>query len=575
MKNTLLLLLAVFLLQTTLPTPGPAQTDNTKEPVPSGIMKNVDAWLSEQIRQRVKKDKGWKWATKMPSEDHFPTFNVTVNGRKIETVKFQEISYADIPNAPKFDIEITANIPLESVQISPRSYHQNGVIEQRKLADGIGSAPLFSKAGKEVMKLSLDQPRKLILTFNNDYRLFLFANGPEKYPVKKDAPSVVPLSKYQVDSTGQQDATDLIQQAIDDVSKIKGTLYIPRGCYKINQLRMKDDVTLYLERGAVLKLSDDREKQLAIREENLKFGIQFFAPILCYKVKNVRICGYGTIDGNGDRLAQRNDFTTRGFFRLVHSVDCQNLQICDVILKNPQRWNTHLANTENILLENIKIINSINICNTDAIDPDNSKNVLIKNVFAYSSDDSVVIKTSARWHDSKRTEKEFINSENIRACDSVFWTRANALKIGTETFRNIKNVVFENNDIVHSYCVLTLELKEGSKTDNVQFVNNRVETIGDVSKGRLLNFAVRRYIYQSQINEVSDRPSYGQLTNVLIKDLSVDKKPVGRSKIEGWDENSFIKNVTFDNVLLEGTKVLKPEQFDLKIGKYADGILFK
>ena len=568
MKKTLLILAIVFALELFIPVRGSAQ-----------IMKNVDAWLNEQIQQAVKEKKDWKWAIKVPSEDHFPTFNIIVNGQKVETVKFQEISYADIPCAQKFDIEITANIPLETVSISPHSYKIKGFIEKVSESSVNDNASFTQGSDKRktnrVIKISLDRPRKLILTINNDYRLFLFANGPEILPVKKSDSNVIFLSQYKADSTGQKDATAAVQQGIDDASKIRGTLYISRGNYKINQLRLKDNVTLYLERGAVLKLSDDIETQLKIREENLKFGVQFFAPILCYKVKNIRICGYGTIDGNGDRLAQRNDFTTRGFYRLIHSVDCRNIKICDVILKNPQRWNTHLANTEDILLENIKIVNSINICNTDAIDPDNSKNVLIKNVFAYSSDDSVVVKTSARWHDSKRTEKEFINSENIRTCDCVFWTRANALKIGTETFRDIKNVTFENNDLVSVYCALTIEIKEGSKTDNVKFINNRVEKIGNVSRGRILNFLVRRYIYTSQINEVIDRPSYGKLTNVLIKDLFIEEKPQVKSKIEGWDKNSYIDGITFDNFVLEGVKVTEPKQFDLKIGKFADNISFK
>ncbi|MDO5566224.1 MAG: glycosyl hydrolase family 28 protein [Planctomycetia bacterium] len=417
------------------------------------ILEDFDQWRSEEIQKDRKLKKGWQWALKLPSLDHFPTYTVKVNGKEYTPIKFEELSYLDIPTAKQFDFEISANVPIKRFNISPHSYGIKGTLEGN------------------VLKFSIDRPRKLVITLNTSHRLLLFANGPEKFPFKPDDQKVIRLSDYKVDATGKKDETATIQKAIDDTAKIQGTLYIPKGTYCITQLQMRSNTTLYLHRNATLKLSPDKEKHHAIIEKNLQKGIQFIAPILIDNVHDVRICGYGTIDGNGVVLAQKTGFVQRGRYRLVHSVDSKNIQIADVILKNPQRWNTHLANTENIRLENIKIINSINICNTDAIDPDNARDVLIRDVFTYSGDDSVVIKTSSRWHDKTRTEDQFIKSANIRTCDSVFWTAANALKIGTETFRDIDNVVFENNDVLNAYCALTIEIKEGSKTNNVQFIN--------------------------------------------------------------------------------------------------------
>ncbi|MDO5581259.1 MAG: glycosyl hydrolase family 28 protein [Planctomycetia bacterium] len=524
---------------------------------PAQIMENIDQWLQDQIRKEVKEKKDWKWVVKVPSEDHFPTYSIRVNGKKTDVIKFQEIAYADLPCSDKFEIEITANIPFKSVDVSPHSYKLKGNLNEKSF------------------KISLDRPRKLILTFNNNHRLFLFANGPEKYPARKNDSGVIFLSKYHPDRSGQKDATAIIQKAIDDTSKKKETLYIGEGTYRINQLWLKNNTALYLEKGAVLKLTDDEKTQLKIREKNLEKGIQFIAPIMIYKANNVRLSGQGTIDGNGDYLAFKNDFTRRGYYRLVHILDSKNVEVCDLILKNPQRWNSHFANSENIIYENVKIINSINICNTDAIDPDNSRNVLVQDVFAYSSDDSVVVKTSARWHDSKRPEESFLKSANITARNCVFWTRANALKIGTETFRDIENVLFENNDIINAYCAMTIELKEGSKTNNVRFLNNRIQKIGDVHKGRILNFLVREYIYSSQKTEVIDRPSYGQLTNVVIRDFFAESQPASSSKIAACSDTSFIKGILFENFRIEGKKIESPEQFRCKVGKFVSDLEFK
>ncbi|MDO5566365.1 MAG: hypothetical protein Q4G59_06880, partial [Planctomycetia bacterium] len=159
----------------------------------------------------------------------------------------------------------------------------------------------------------------------------------------------------------------------------------------------------------------------------------------------------------------------------------------------------------------------------------------------------------------------------------VFWTAANSLKIGTETFRDIDNVVFENNDVLHAACALTIEIKEGSKTSNVKFINNRVETLGNISSGRILNFLVRSYIYTEQKATIIDRPSYGQLTNVLIKDVMIEQLPEkqSRSNISGFNETSYIHNVVFDNFVIEGKKITDPKQFNVRIGKFVEGLKFQ
>ncbi|MDD3588029.1 MAG: glycosyl hydrolase family 28 protein [Thermoguttaceae bacterium] len=526
------------------------------------ILEDFDQWRADEIQKDRKIKKDWQWVLKLPSPDHFPTYTVKVNGKKYTPVKFEELSYLDIPTAKQFDFEIAANVPIKQFNISPHSYGIKGELHDN------------------VLKFSIDRPRKLIVTLNTSHRLLLFANGPEKFPVKPDDAKVIRLADYHVDATGQKDETTTIQKAIDDTAKIQGTLYISKGTYCITQLFMRSNTTLYLQRGATLKLSSDKQKQSEIIADNLQKGIQFIAPIMINKVHDVRICGYGTIDGNGVELAQKTSFAGRGRYRLVHSLDSENIQIVDVILKNPQRWNTHLANTDNILLENIKIVNSINICNTDAIDPDNARNVLIRDVFAYSGDDSVVVKTSARWHDEKRQENQFIRSANIKTCDCVFWTAANALKIGTETFRDIDNVLFENNDVLHASCALTIEIKEGSKTSHVKFINNRVETlnnISSISSGRVLNFLVRNYIYTSHKATMIDRPSYGQLTDVLVKDVVIEKLPdkQGRSNISGFNETTFIHNIVFDNFVIQGKKVTDPKQFNARIGNFVEGLKFQ
>ena len=48
-----------------------------------------------------------------------------------------------------------------------------------------------------------------------------------------------------------------IQKAINMASQEQGRVIIPKGIYKTGTIILKDNITLYLEEGAILKASDD------------------------------------------------------------------------------------------------------------------------------------------------------------------------------------------------------------------------------------------------------------------------------------------------------------------------------
>jgi hypothetical protein len=89
---------------------------------------------------------------------------------------------------------------------------------------------------------------------------------------------------------GQNDDTAAIQAAIDAVAGTKGTVLVPTGTYMIDavdgRLKLKDDMTLKLADGAVLKAIPNGEKKYVL--------------LTIAGVSNVWVTG-GTLEGERDR----------------------------------------------------------------------------------------------------------------------------------------------------------------------------------------------------------------------------------------------------------------------------------
>ena len=97
-----------------------------------------------------------------------------------------------------------------------------------------------------------------------------------------------------------------IQRAIDAAAENCGRVVVPAGTFVSGTLWLKSGVTLHLDKGAVLKASDDLADYNAEDAYPENFGCpkseywRGFHFIICRGQKNVVLEGAGTIDGTGD-----------------------------------------------------------------------------------------------------------------------------------------------------------------------------------------------------------------------------------------------------------------------------------
>jgi len=104
------------------------------------------------------------------------------------------------------------------------------------------------------------------------------------------------IEKYGAVGNGTTMNTTAIQKAIDAASANGGgKVIVPKGTFLTGTIRLKSNVDLSLDRGAVLLGSTS----LSDYEKNDRW----YALILTDKQSNIAVTGYGTIDGQGKTLA--------------------------------------------------------------------------------------------------------------------------------------------------------------------------------------------------------------------------------------------------------------------------------
>ncbi|WNR45549.1 glycoside hydrolase family 28 protein [Paenibacillus roseipurpureus] len=269
---------------------------------------------------------------------------------------------------------------------------------------------------------------------------------------------------YNAVGDGVTDNTYAIRQAIADVPA-GGTVYVPSGKFVTGGLDLKSNMTLYVDlKGTLLAKPDesafpDHDETI----ENWLSGAMRRAFIYIGGATNVRLDGGGTIDGNAGNVANWHsgasyDIKIRP--NLIKIYNSDTVSVKNLYLKDAPAWLLFPLESNNITIKDI-VIYSIMSGNKDGIDPSNCSNVLIENSQIYTEDDAIVPKSgSARFNDNVTVRNIFINGS----------TAANALKLGTNSYGQFKNYLFEDVYIKRAQIGgISLALVDGVVTDNITF----------------------------------------------------------------------------------------------------------
>ena len=201
--------------------------------------------------------------------------------------------------------------------------------------------------------------------------------------------------------------------------------------------------------------------------------------------------------------------------------------------------------------------------NTDGFDPDNSSRVRIENCFLSCDDDAIAVKlTGGTRHDM----------EDIQFRGNVIWTMCSALKIGTEIHeRTVRNVVFENNDIVHADVGIAVWCWRGGTVDGAQWLNNRFEAIGVVPNASPHKKETNVRLTIRNVNDAGR----GHIRHLLIKDNTFERFSPNDSMLQGFDAEHLIDGVAFTNLVIAGKKRVSDEDARMTVGRFTKDVVFQ
>jgi DNA-binding cell septation regulator SpoVG len=274
-----------------------------------------------------------------------------------------------------------------------------------------------------------------------------------------------------------------------------GTVVIPAGKYLSGSIYLKSHVTLQLDEGATLLGSTNRMDY----EE-----VSFYALLLAYKQQDIKICGKGTIDGQGNALAA----DARRLFKegkipnaleherplIISFVGCTGVTIQDITLRDSSCWVQLYRNCENLLVERVTVRSHAAI-NNDGIDIDGCKNVVVRNLDIDSEDDAICLKSGDRPCDNVLVENCRIRS------------RCNGLKFGTSSVGGFKNIICRNIEVYDTYLSgIGLMIVDGGVMENVSISNIKITDTHNPIFIRLGN----------------RKGNVGKFSNVVLSDITAD-----------------------------------------------------
>ena len=321
-------------------------------------------------------------------------------------------------------------------------------------------------------------------------------------------------------------------------------LYFGPGVHRPGKIDVTSNKTVYIAGGAVVK------------------------GCIYAHGENITVRGRGILGGE-----ESPRFKGPGPYLLTYSAVRQG-EIRDIIIRNPWSWTAVVYDGSDVVIDGLKICGT-RMLNDDALDLVNSFNIVVRNCFFRTQDDSIAIKGIS----ATKTSCENIFIENCQ-----FWTDvANIYRIGYECDANtMRNIVSRHIDVLHysknfraptEYWANAIFWLQPSL--NMLIEDCHFEDITVYSDGSDILMLMAKPMGCKYGNHTEPEP--GTLRNCSFKNIQV----IGTSGnfngllyMLGSDSEHHVDGLTFENVRYFGDQITKDSQC-VEIGDYVDNIEFK
>ncbi len=340
------------------------------------------------------------------------------------------------------------------------------------------------------------------------------------------------------------DATARIQRAIDSAAEAPVSVILETGSHVCRGLRLISDVELRFEDGAELRFLPDYDAYAAHRVRVIAEDSDR-AMISAEDASNITITGKGRIVCGGTHFATGRDaemgtrIPAKHRPRLLVLDSCTDVALSHFSVSDSPMWTLHFVNCAGLSIDDVRVENALDMPNTDGIVIDGCRDVAVRRCDISTADDGVVLKTSCRPDGSVVG-----TCERVEVADCRVRSNSCALKIGTESFADFRDIIFRNCEVVASNRGLGIFSRDGGAVENVCFRDIRLDCRetppGFWGSGEALT-----------INLVDRRPQTmpaGRISGVIVENIS--------GAMEGainlyCERGGGIANIEISNVALD------------------------
>lgn len=283
--------------------------------------------------------------------------------------------------------------------------------------------------------------------------------------------------------------SDAINAAIDAAaSKGGGTVYFPAGVYASYSIRMKSNISLYIDQGAIILGAKeingtgyDEPEPKTSYDAYQDFGHNHWKNSLIWGIglHDISIMGPGLIWGKG--MSRSTKQPKGGGNKAIGLKNCRNVILQDFSILHGGHFALLATGTDNLTIDNLKVDTD-----RDGFDIDCCKNVRISNCLVNSPfDDGICLKSSFGLGYARATENVTITNCQVSGYDEGTLldgsfkrtykkysdgTTTGRIKFGTESNGGFKNITITNCVFDYSRG-LALETVDGGLLEDVTISN--------------------------------------------------------------------------------------------------------
>lgn len=301
-------------------------------------------------------------------------------------------------------------------------------------------------------------------------------------------------------------------------------IYFPKGRYVLSTVFLKSDLTIKLDKDAIIlgsKQFNDYEKEEKVNYPLYQDASHSFFNCSLFvgkKLKNITITG-GTID-------MRSVWDEKNIRDMVHRgpkcitlVECENVNLNHLKILNVTDLAVYLVMCKHVICDylNLKVY-------IDGISPDNSKDVIIKNCKVISGDDGIVFKSSYNLN-------KLGKCEDIKVTNCTITSRCNAVKFGTESNGAFLNISVKDSKIINSRITgISVESVDGAHIKNLTFNNIEMKNTGTPI-----------FVHLGKRLRGPKGTKIGSISNITFNNIKATG-PYKLVKTIAWNYDSFTKN---------------------------------